>query len=101
MLRRLTGFYGRLPNSMIVAGDIEIGNDLLASGGFADVRLGKYMERLVAVKTLRVMGQEDLHKIRKVNFTNTMDSLYVTEMFCSSNFAKKPFSGGHSRTHMC
>ena len=46
---------------------IEVQGKILASGGFADVRIGRYMGHLVAVKTLRVAATDDLQKIRKVS----------------------------------
>ena len=51
---------------MIVTEKIEVSDEILASGGFADVRSGKYMGHLVAVKTVRVTAQDDFLKIRKV-----------------------------------
>jgi serine/threonine protein kinase len=52
---------------MIITERIEASDKILASGGFADVRSGRYMGRLVAVKTLRVTEQDDLLRIRKVS----------------------------------
>ena len=62
---------------MMIAEKIGVGTDILASGGFSDVRSGEYMGHLVAVKTLRVATPDDLPGIRKVNFSNTMGSLHV------------------------
>ena len=65
---------------MIIAEKIEVGEDILASGGFADVRSGTYMGqgRLFAVKTLRTAVTDDLQKIKKVSANNTIpDSLPV------------------------
>ena len=56
---------------MMIAEKIEVGTDILASGGFADVRSGEYMGHLVAVKTLRVAATDDLVRIRKVGTNNT------------------------------
>jgi len=55
---------------MMVIGKIEVGDRILASGGFADVRIGKYMGRLVAVKTMRLAENDDPLKIRKVRVGN-------------------------------
>ena len=71
-LRRLAGTHGRLPDSMMVTEKIEVEEEILASGGFADVRRGRYLGRLVAVKTLRVAAQDDLPKIRKVSINGTL-----------------------------
>ncbi|KAF9644344.1 kinase-like protein [Thelephora ganbajun] len=65
MLRRLAGTHGRLPDSIMITENIEVEGEIRASGGFADVRSGRYMGSLVAVKTLRVAAQDDLQKIRK------------------------------------
>ena len=66
-LRRLSGYYGRLPDSIIITDKIEIDDKTLTSGGFADVRCGTYLGQLVAVKTMRVPEYDDLRRIRKVS----------------------------------
>ena len=53
---------------------IEVEDRVLASGGFADVRRGKYMGYLVAVKTLRVAETDDFTKIRKVRIRNILSA---------------------------
>ena len=60
---------------MIITEKIEISNDTLASGGFADVRRGTYMGQLVAVKTMRVAMQDDFLKIRKVGIEDIFPTL--------------------------
>ena len=65
-LRRLAGTHGRLPESMMITEEIEVSEQIFASSGFADVRTGKYMGHLVAVKTMRVAPQDDVSKLRKV-----------------------------------
>jgi len=52
---------------MRMAGGVEVSDEILAFGGFADLRLGIYEGRFVAVKTTRVAAQDDLLRIRKVN----------------------------------
>lgn len=74
-LRRLAGRYGRLPDSMIIAEDIEVSDQILASGGFADVRRGRYKGHHVAVKAVRITEGDDILKIRKVR---TKDLFAVT-----------------------
>ena len=69
-LRRLAGYHGRLPDSMIITERIEVEDKILASGGFADVRCGRCIGHLVAVKTLRVAKKDDFLKIRKVSVNN-------------------------------
>ena len=52
---------------MVVKENLEVGDTILASGGFADVRCGTYMGRLVAVKAARVTPRDNLQRIRKVS----------------------------------
>lgn len=70
LLRRLAGCYGRLPGSMIITEKIETSDNVPTSGGFADVRCGKYMGQPVAVKTMRVTERDDFQKIRKVSIND-------------------------------
>ena len=73
---------------MMITGEIEVSDDILASGGFADVRRGTYDGHLVAVKTMRVTEQDDLLKIRKVRaddiFSVTWDAVLIAplQQFC-------------------
>ena len=55
---------------MIITESIEISDDILSNGGFADVRCGTYMGQLVVVKTTRVAAQDDFLKIRKVSIND-------------------------------
>ena len=52
---------------MMITEKIGVSNEVHASGRFADVRSGRYMGHLVAVKTTRVPEQHDLLKGRKVS----------------------------------
>ena len=67
---------------------IEVSDGILISGGFADVRFGRYMGNPVAVKTLKIAVQDDLQKIRKVsvsdNFFPAWDTVSTTllQQFC-------------------
>jgi hypothetical protein len=63
----LAGHCGRLPDSVIITEKIEVSEKILASGGFGDVRCGRYIGHLVAVKTLRVAAQDNLLRIREVS----------------------------------
>ena len=54
----------------MVPGEIRGSGQILMLGGFADIRTGKYMGRLVAVKTLRVPLQNDFSQIRKVGINS-------------------------------
>ena len=79
---------------MIITEKIETSDKILASGGFADVRSGMYMGHLVAVKTLRVAKQDDLTAIRKVNIGDIFSATEArSQQLCSSDFARKSFSG--------
>ena len=66
-LRRLAGSVGRLPESMVITDRIDVDGIILASGGFADVRCGRYLGHRVAVKTLRVTEMDNVVKFRKVS----------------------------------
>jgi len=52
---------------MVIAKEIKVSDNVLAFGGFADIRTGTYMGHLVAVKIVRVARQDNFLKIRKVN----------------------------------
>jgi len=52
---------------MMIREGITVSDEILASGGFANIRTGTYKGCLVAVKTMRVAKQDDLVKIRKVS----------------------------------
>jgi hypothetical protein len=68
-LRRLAGKHARLPESMIITEKIDYSGSgqLYMSGGFADIKPGKYKGCTVAVKTLRVAVTDDFEKIKKVS----------------------------------
>jgi len=59
----------------MISDEIEVSGGVLASGGFADGRTGKYAGRLVAVKTMRVAKQDDFLKIRKVSVRGVLGYL--------------------------
>ena len=52
---------------MMITDEIKVSDKIFPSGGYADVRIGTYEGRFVAVKTMRVAKQDDLLKIRKVS----------------------------------
>ena len=52
---------------MTITDNVDFERDILASGGFADVRRGTYLGHPVAVKTLRVAEKDDVVKIREVS----------------------------------
>jgi len=51
---------------MMITENIKVEDKIVANGGFGDLRRGKYMGHLVAVKTLRTAEVDDIPKIRKV-----------------------------------
>jgi hypothetical protein len=57
---------------MVITERFEVSHNVLASGGFSDVRRGKHMGHHVAVKTMRVAEQDDFLKIRKVSINNKL-----------------------------
>jgi hypothetical protein len=67
-LRRLAGKHARLPSSMVITEEIDFSapNQLHTSGGFADIKPGRYKECTVAVKTMRVAMSDNFDRIRKV-----------------------------------
>ena len=65
-LKRLSERNGRLPSSMVLTEKVEVEDRIVASGGFADIRRGRYLGRPVAVKTMRVAAQDNFLKTRKV-----------------------------------
>jgi len=52
---------------MIITKRIQVQDEILASGGFSDVRSGSMMGRRVAVRTLRVSMHDDIQRIRNVS----------------------------------
>ena len=67
-LRRLAGKHARLPQSMVITDKIEYSsNQPQKSGGFADIKPGRYRGCDVAVKVLRVARTDNFEKIRKVS----------------------------------
>ena len=89
MLGGLAATHGRLPESMMIEDEIEVSGEILASGGFADVRTGTHMGHLVAVKTMRVPKQDDLLKIRKVSVRGVLGYLEYGSDHPSQRFCKE------------
>ena len=67
-LRRLAERHRRLPERIRTKEKIEVESDeILGSGGFADVRPGTYEGRPVAVKVMRASAKDNFVRIRKVS----------------------------------
>lgn len=54
---------------MVITDKVEISNSgqPYTSGGFADIKQGRYNRHTVAVKIMRVAASDDFEKIRKVS----------------------------------
>ena len=66
---------------MMITEEIRVSDEILPSGGYADVRTGTYKGRLVAAKTMRVAKQDDLLEIRKVS----VDVISLSYLECGSD----------------
>ena len=75
VLRKLCGRIGHLPDSYLLSDKFDLSGLPRASGGFADVRMGVFKGRDVAVKSLRVSEVDDKMKIRKVGNQATFSNL--------------------------
>ena len=89
VLGGLAAIHGRLPESMMITEEIDVSDEVLPSGGFADVRTGTYMGHLVAVKTMRIAIQDDFLKIRKVSVHNVLGYLEYGSNHPSQQFCKE------------
>jgi len=70
---------------MVISGEVQVSDAVLASSGFADIRSGTYMGRRVAVKTVRVAARDNFLKIRKVSTEPQppmVQSHHPTQRFC-------------------
>ena len=73
---------------MKITDKIEVSDNILAAGGFADVWTGTYMGALVAVKTIGFTERDGLRKMRKVSvyggFLDYLDAnlTAVLQQFC-------------------
>ena len=89
---------------MTLTEKIEVEDKVLASGEFADLRCGRYMGHLVAVKTLRVaeqdVEQDGFMKIRKVSIVAIFSPLGTrSSPSFSSDSARRLSSGGWYPIH--
>jgi len=78
LLRRLAGASRQVPKSYLVGTfhRYKVERPIIASGGFADVRKGKFKGMDVAVKTIRISQGTDLvaiHEVHKVIGYPTLD----------------------------
>ena len=68
MLRNMAANACQVPKSYLIGRwtRYSVKKEILASGGFADVREGRLGGRAVAVKTLRISRQNDIKHVHKV-----------------------------------
>ena len=79
----------------MITDKIEVSDNILASGGFSDVRTGTYLGALVAVKTMRVEEQDYfMKKISKVSIYAVSSTTWTGfRQSFPSNSAKKSCYG--------
>jgi len=79
---------------MMITKNIQVEDKTLPSGGSADVRRGRYMGRLVAVRTMRVTEGDSLVRIKKVNISDIFSAPgMLSQPLCSSDSVRKLSSG--------
>ena len=66
VLRKLCGRIGHLPESYLLSDEFNLSGPPNASGGFADLRMGVFKGKNVAVKSLRVSRVDNKAGIRRV-----------------------------------
>ena len=87
-LSRLAAIHGRLPESMVITEKIKASDEILASGGFADIRTGTYKGHLVAVRNIKVAKQDNILRIRKVSINSIFSATWnavttiLPQLFC-------------------
>ena len=62
----------------MMTGKIQVSGNIVASGGFGDVRTGIYMGHIVAVKTARVTELSNLKQIKKVSINEDSTPTWST-----------------------
>ena len=67
-MRKLAGASCQLPKSYFVGtfSRCKVEETIIASGGFADVRKGRYRGMDVAVKTIKISQESDFEAIHRV-----------------------------------
>ena len=66
---------GHLPDSYLLSDKFDVSGSPRASGGFADVRMGTFKGKKIAVKSLRVSPADDIATIRKVGEQTALSDL--------------------------
>ena len=83
--------YTQVLPSLRLTGKVQVEDKIIASGGFANLRHGRYMGNLVAVKTMRVAAQGDLSRMRRVSID--VGHPGPVSCICPRNFVVKPPAG--------
>ena len=80
--RKIARQTGALPSSFLLTGVKRTSDFPLAGGGFADIYIGKYAGRDVALKVLRLFEGEEEKKKQKVCLLNPV----LTDTECEADF---------------
>ena len=103
VLRKLCGRIGRLPDSYLLSEIFNVSGMPRAGGGFANVRMGVFNGKNVAVKTLRVSEVDDEAKIRKVGKKVTLSHpgslIHRTALLQRGGHVEEPVPFKHPRSH--
>jgi len=65
---------------MAITEEIKVSEEIVGSGGFADIRTGTYKGHLVAVKTIRIGKWDNVPKIRKVSVNSIFSAAWNAVM---------------------
>ena len=87
MLRKLAGRTCQVPRSYLVGRwtRYTVKKEVIASGGFADIREGRLGKRVVAVRTIRMTREVDadaVHKVSDVVVRGFSNASYRIQTFC-------------------
>jgi len=99
VLRKLCGRIGRLPDSYLLSDEFNVSGMPRTGGGFANIRVGTFNGKDVAVKTLRVSEADDEAKILKVGKQVTLSHpgslMHRTAFLQRSGHVEEPVSSKH------
>ena len=68
-LQRMCSSNNVLPKALVLTNGLSAKSSPETSGGFADIYQGYYQEELVALKSIRVFGKDDLKALYKVLYS--------------------------------
>jgi len=102
VLRKLCGRIGRLPDSYMLSEKFNVSGMPRTGGGFANVRMGVFNGKDVAVKTLRVSEVDDEAKIRKVGKQVTLSHpgslIHRTALLPRGGHVEEPVPSKHPQS---